>query len=518
MDKLPDQEKVKQYRDQVEARKKAEAEKAAPTPEKEITSKSVRDCLEANELGDGALFAEIYRDQFVYDKTARRWMYWKGHHWGLDDREKVLEAVEDGPVRHYLREAGECDKRKQKASDKGNKQDVQRWENWRNNLYKRVKKIRTCRGRDNCLTMAHSCPGGLSVTADEIDQKPRLLACPNGVIDLKTGTFADGKPDHYLLKACNVEFKGLDEPRDVWNKTLLQIYSDRKSLVEFVQRVCGSALFGGVKEHIITVFSGQGRNGKGSIIVGMLSHVLGRLAGPIPQEMLLSQHRFSSSSPTPDIMSLRGLRLAFASETDEYAKFSAARVKWLTGGDELVGRNPHDKYPTTFLPSHTLFLLTNNKPQAPPNDYAFWERVLIVSHEISFVNREPREEYERRADLDLPEKLKIEASGILAWLVEGYLLWQKKGLSPPPIVKQAVAEYRRNEDILSDFLDECCEIGPELNEGASVLYDCFENWWTKNVSKNPPKQRRFGQWLGMRFEKQKIKGVYVYDGISLQIE
>jgi len=133
-------------------------------------------------------------------------------------------------------------------------------------------------------------------------------------------------------------------------------------------------------------------------------------------------------------------------------------------------------------------------------------------------------------------------------LVEGYLLWQKQGLNPPPMeyisqwhhprmekshprscstVKQALAEYRRkrtirrawsSEDILSDFLDECCEIGPELNEGASVLYDCFENWWTKKVSKNPPKQRRFGQWLGMRFEKRKIKGAYVYKGISLQIE
>ena len=70
----------------------------------------------------------------------------------------------------------------------------------------------------------------------------------------------------------------------------------------------------------------------------------------------------TSQGPSPDIMALKGLRIAFASETDEGQKFSSSTVKWLTGGDQLVGRYPHDKHPITFTLTHALFF--NNEPQA----------------------------------------------------------------------------------------------------------------------------------------------------------
>ena len=54
-----------------------------------------------------------------------------------------------------------------------------------------------------------------------------------------------------------------------------------------------------------------------------------------------------------------------------------SRVKWLTGNDTITGRNPHDRYEVSFKPSHTLFLLTNHKPHAPADDFAFWERMIL---------------------------------------------------------------------------------------------------------------------------------------------
>src|SRR4030042_2075494 len=70
----------------------------------------------------------------------------------------------------------------------------------------------------------------------------------------------------------------------------------------------------------------------------------------------------SSAGPSPDIVDLKGLRMAFAAETEEGQRFSASRVKWLTGGDQLVGRNLNEKRQVRFDPTHTIFLLTNNKP------------------------------------------------------------------------------------------------------------------------------------------------------------
>ena len=50
--------------------------------------------------------------------------------------------------------------------------------------------------------------------------------------------------------------------------------------------------------------------------------------------------------------------------------------------------------------------------------------------------------------------------------------------------------------------------------GATALYDIFERWWKKNVSKNAPKQKRFGTIMGRRFERKK-DGVYKYLGVGL---
>jgi putative DNA primase/helicase len=251
--------------------------------------------------------------------------------------------------------------------------------------------------------------------------------------------------------------------------------------------------------------------------VETISYVMGELAGSIPSEMLLSQ-KFakSASGPSPDIMSLKGVRMAFASEIDEGQKFSAARVKWLTGKDELVGRNPHEKYQTHFDPTHKLFVMTNTQPTAPPNDKAFWERLHLVPFLISFVNRDPQESHERRAILDLDKQVLKEAPGILSWLVRGCLLWQKHGLKPPREITKATEEYRKNEDLLADWNDECCIREPGAKDKATNLYQSFVQWYHDNIGKKEPSGTWFGKQLAQKYEKSKSHGVIMYHGIALK--
>jgi putative DNA primase/helicase len=195
-------------------------------------------------------------------------------------------------------------------------------------------------------------------------------------------------------------------------------------------------------------------------------------------------------------------------------------VKWLTGNDELTGRNPHDKYEVSFKPTHTLFLLTNNKPHAPAEDFAFWQRVLLIPFNLSFVTREPEQEHERRADIYLADKLKEESSGILAWLVRGCLEWQEqKGLHPPQKVKAATADYKMDEDNIAAFVDTCCITGGiDIWSGATALYEAFEAWWKKYVSNFPMKQKKFGALMRKKFTSEKVGGVYRYYGVALTEE
>ena len=494
----------------------AKAAAAAGDPKKngkrELPPKFVEQCLHANELGDGCLFSFLEEDHFIYSKSAKEWFIWNGQHWERDVFERASSNVEK-VVECYLKEADRVEELIAELTKE--EKPTRKLEKKRDALMKRIQRLRSDRGRNACLRMAHTNgDSSLALMGDEFDKQSWLLPCKNGVIDLRTGELRPGRPGDYLLKASPIEFKGLKEPAPDWEQALDDIFLGNAEMVQFIQRLLGYSLIGEVIEHILPVFWGQGRNGKGTILE-VLHNVLGELASPIQSELLLDQGRAKSSSgPSPDIMALRGLRLAFASESDEGRRFSPSKVKWLSGGDTLVGRHPHDKYEVTFKPTHTLFLMTNNRPNAPSEDFAFWERVLLIHFQVSFVRREPRSENERPADPDLKNRLAAEYPGILAWLVRGCLAYQERGLDPPPFVKAATAEYRRNEDIIADWIDDRCYIHPDIKTGSSELYDDFHRWFEANVSKNVISQKKWGRLMTAKFEKAK-EGNYVYKGIGL---
>jgi putative DNA primase/helicase len=344
-----------------------------------------------------------------------------------------------------------------------------------------------------------------------------LFPCANGVIDLETGLLKLGRPGDYLSKSSPVEFAGIDTPAPLWEKSLLQIFNGDVELVAYLQRLFGYAITGLVQEKVFPVLYGKtGWNGR-SLIIETISYVMGALAGSIPSEMLLGQkYSKSSSGPSPDIMGIKGIRMAFASEIDENQRFSAAKIKWLTGKDELTGRYGYDKHNTRFQPTHKLVVMTNTQPSAPPNDKAFWERLHLIPFNISFVKRDPQEGYERRAILDLDQQIKKEAPGVLSWLVRGCLLWQQQGLNPPVSVTEATEKYRQNQDLLADFIDERCDREPGLHERASVLYGDFVAWYHVNVGQKEPTGTWFGNQLSQKFEKNKSSGYTTYHGIALK--
>lgn len=497
----------------VEHRKKIEAEKfgnAEDDSNDEISSIFTMDCLNANEFGDGEMFKAFFRNVFVYNKSMGEWMRHCVHFWELDTMNSAMAAVEK-VVERYLQEVISISNKIRNLKDKDPNESRLKQE--RKLLLRRSDALRSVRRRSNCLTFAHTTKNPLAIKGDEVDCKPYLLACGNGVIDLKTGGVNHGRAEDYLLKHTDIEWQGLDEPCPLWEKTLLEIADEDIELVEFEQRLYGYSMSGGNPERCFVVLDGSGWNGK-TLKTRVIGYVLKDFVGPIQSELLLSQGRLrSSSAPSPDIMALRGLRMAFASETDDGAKFSASKVKWLTGNDELIGRYPHDKLPVKFEPTHTLFLLTNNKPHAPGGDYAFWKRMLLIPHKLSFVER-PIADNERKVDKYLFEKLKAEASGILAWLVKGCLLWQRDGLNPPACVREATAEYQKDEDIIGQFIDECCLVQEGITVGASNLYNAFDEWYTSNIGKYPPKQKTFGTWMTKRFRRERGKA-YFYIGIGL---
>lgn len=487
----------------------------------EVDSKFAIDCLWQNELGDGKLYAELHRGKYIFNKTdgssqdaSIGWYEWAGHHWERDIMNYAVASVEN-VTRIYQREAWALACQIKDAVTNGEKEKIEELKKLQDTLHKRVFALRSDARRRKCLVCAHTNENPLAVPGDGFDLDPWVIACANGVVNLKTGMLRPGRPDEYIFKACPHEWKGIDEPAPEWEKFFDTTFEGNKELIDFLQRLFGYAITGLTAQRKFIILHGQGQNGKG-ILIETLLHVLGPLAAPILSEMLLDQGRSrSSAAPSPDIMGLKGLRMAFASETDEGRMFSSARVKWFSGGDTLKGRAPHARQDIFFQPTHTLFLLTNNKPHAASYDYAFWERMILIPFGLSFVNREPTKDNERPANLFLQETLMKEASGILAWLVRGAIRWQEQGLDPPKIVLEAGGNYRQEEDILGPFIEECCYLDPEAKVGASELYDAYHAWFVKNISKKGLSQKKFGSLMKRAgYEKDK-SGTYTYFGLGL---
>jgi putative DNA primase/helicase len=117
----------------------------------------------------------------------------------------------------------------------------------------------------------------------------------------------------------------------------------------------------------------------------------------------------------------------------------------------------------------------------------------------------------------LPAKLAAEAEGILAWMVRGCLDWKSSGLTTPEKVLSATRDYRNTEDVVAQFVAECCVRGSkDYRVRASKLYQAFKEW-LKNIGEEDMSQRAFGENLSDQsgIEKTTSNGTW-YLGIALR--
>lgn len=515
-------EEANDLRKMVQDRIDQVADEIAPEVPEEIPKKFWDQCLDAGQLGAGIAYAVIHQGQYAYNETTGEWLEWDPKkHWCHDEGENYLAGVEDVSVKYAGRAAqlGEQARRISQGLEDGDLSKVLRRQGL---FYKEIKKMRSERYRAGVPKFARTNNvESLSISGDRFNKNLMLFPAANGVIDLLSGKRYDSRPSDYFTSVSPYDYLGVSkgiivENAPLWLRVISDAFNGVKELMDFFQRSAGCWLSGLATDNRFWVLWGSGRNAK-TLLMETISRVAGHFARAIPAEMLLEQRiARSSAAPSPDVMALKDLRLGIASESSEGRSWAASRVKWLSGSDQLVGRAPHDRHLSYFQPTHSLVLLTNNRPQAPSWDFAFWERMLLIPFTTAFVDREPQLPHERRANKDLMNELKKEGDGILSWLVEGCLLWQHRGLDPPPIVLQETESYRRDEDLLADFIEDRCVLEPVVVGSSTEIYRAFEAWYLENVGSKTPSQNWLGKQLRRRFERKKIDGRHCYVGITIQ--
>lgn len=468
----------------------------------------------------GMLFAAMFRDQFVFSHAAQEWYAWRGHYYERDFVGEALAAV-DQVAQRCAEEIPPLEARAEQARAEQNEWARKAAEKEKKRIIDIVRSLRRKNGRADCLHFAATLPDnqGLGIRGDDFDQDPWLFGCINGVLDCRTGRFRPGRPADRITKISPVAFDPAAEcPRFT---SFLWESLENTDIISYLQRFCGYMLTGSVREHVYLINSGEGRNGKG-VFQDVISAVMGSYSRAVKSELLLDQGRNKSASgPSPEIMSLYGTRVAWASESNEGRRVDNGQVKLLTGGDELNGRNPNDKFEICFLPTHKLVLSTNNPPHGFDADFALLERTHHIAWNIQFVDT-PRGPRQKRKIKDLGVMLRQELPGILNWMLAGCMQWQAMGgLCPPPIILEAAVELGREGDTVQDFIDACCytlEDTPEaIRTPATDLYIAFSEWFKRFHSSRCPGIHWFGRRMVKKFNRIK-SGVYYYEGIGILAE
>lgn len=489
--------------------------------------------LEENEWGDALLFAEIYQDRIVYDASNKEWYHWHKHYWKLDDTSYVRQLVSGYLGSVYMKAASKLNIKWAELEAKIAKfprgsemveelRDEQRAINAQMDALK--KRCYALRGAKRCaavLSFVQTDPA-MAVTGEVWDSDKWALPVQNGVIDLKTGKLRAGKPKDYIRTVAPIEWDEHAQcPRFI--RFLHEIFSDRNEqdrtdLIAFLKRLFGYAITGLSEKAIFPIFYGkEGRNGKDTLFA-VIKAIMGPLAGAVSNDIFIDTKAMRpAGSATPHVCDLQGKRLVWGSETKQGDKLNVPQIKLFTGGGELSTRQLHGRQ-YTFDPSHTLFLMTNHRPHADAEEEAFWARACLIEFKMRFLPAdEVKSEYERPQDEALKETLTSELSGILAWLVQGCLEYQQGGFKKPISIRVATDEYRKSEDQIQLFLEDCCIVHPKCSVKAKSAYEAYKNWCFENQHK-AMNNNLFGERFSAKFEKKRFEGGNFYIGVGLLSE
>jgi putative DNA primase/helicase len=355
------------------------------------------------------------------------------------------------------------------------------------------------------------------VRPEELDSDPYLLNFLNGTVDLRTARLRPHARKDFITKVVRYEFQTSARcPR--WLAFLDQIMGGgpdvgegqlarASRLVDYLQRALGYSLTGCTIEKAVFVLFGRGDNGKSTMLT-TFRQLIEEYSVLLQADTLMV--RRESNNTQADLADLRGARFAQTSETEEGQRLAQGMLKRIAQGMGKIKATRKYENPIEFPETHKLWMDTNRKPTIrDADDEATFNRL----HSIPFLVQIPK----NRIDRGMLAKLLSEAEGILAWAVQGAVLWDQFGLNKPPEVEEANNAWRAEIDHLGRFIQECCVKGEGFHVRAGQLYSAYKAWAERGGEKDILSLTMFGRKLPDRgFEKVEDRSGTSYVGIGIR--
>ena len=420
--------------------------------------------LPRNDIGNSERFRKRFGDRFMMVRDVG-WHYFDGKSWNFEQGETQAQIHAQKVAKKLRDEAS--------AMEKAGKQPDESDEEFNDAVERAWKWASGCGNNARLKAMLDVAAPHLMKSNDALNRAPRLFNTQNGTLYL--GAKGDGVR---LREHSHLDLITHVSPA-AYNRAalcptfiaFLDTVQPAEEMQDFLQRWFGYCLSGFWSEQALLLFHGMGANGK-STLVELMRWLFGSYAVVLPPESLMQDDRRSGGQATPDLARLPGARLVPASEFRQGARLDEGLVKRLTGGESMPVRHLNKGF-IDFDPEFKVILSSNHLPKIRGRDEGIWRRVLLVPFDQSI----PRD----KRDPELLSKLKDEAEGILAWCVQGWEMYMRDGLSPPPQVSDATKSYREEQDPLGMFIQFVLEPAAGQQISSSYLYGLYKDWTRINA-------------------------------------
>lgn len=409
------------------------------------------------DIGSATLFSEVFKNKHRYNVTTRDWFYYDGQRWSLD-REGLRARKSAKELSKALSiYAVNC---LPDEDEKHKEQYLKYALTW---TYSRTRNAIIQDSRDLNF-----------ISNEELDADDYILNLQNGVLvfEGEKVTVKDHDADLLLSKISNVEYHP-EAKCDRWLQFLDEVMQGDKDKIRYLQKLFGTCLTGDTRlEKMWFLFGSTTRNGK-STMIERISDILGDYSKTIRPETLSIKNNPDSRTASPDVAKLAGARLCVCSEIPKRMPLDVGLLKTLTGRDTIVARFLHqDEF--QFKPKFKMICNTNFLPIVSDSTVFKSDRVQIVSFDKHFTEQEQ--------DKTLKDRLstKEALSGILNWMIEGWIAFCREGLEPPEAVTKSTVEYETSSDKLQNFIADCLIESEGKNISVKDAYAKYEEWCNEN--------------------------------------
>ncbi|MDU7928528.1 MAG: phage/plasmid primase, P4 family [Veillonella sp.] len=310
--------------------------------------------------------------------------------------------------------------------------------------------IRDCRDQWDIL---------VSMDFDVFNRNPYLVNVRNGLLDIRDMSFKEHTPSYLSTVQLNVEYNPHAHCPQ-FEKFLNEVLDCR--LIPLVQEILGYLLTTNTSAQKSFVLLGPARTGKSTLLWVVEYLLLGKKnVSNIPWQEIGDKFKTAE---------LLGKLANVFSDLPSKSIDDTGIFKVVTGEDYLMAEKKN-KNPFKFRPFARLVFSCNELPKNyVDRTEGFYRRLIIVPFN--------RQIEKNKIDKALKYKFQREKEGILNWALEGLkrLYENNFEFSENELTDEVKKEYKRENNNVISFVEECCEIDSLFSCSRIELYESYKEF------------------------------------------